>query len=69
MMRSIFRLTAGGGRTVSGVAYSEVSDVLFPPWCLRLLDGPPIGREMWRVLGNGLSDGAPVIGTIIRSER
>eukprot|EP00969_Alexandrium_andersonii_P318337 14061627-Alexandrium_andersonii.AAC.1 len=71
MVRSVLLLSTGGGRTASGVEYSRVvSDVRFPPARLRLFDDPSsVGLDMWRVLGHGLADGTPVVGTIIQPER
>eukprot|EP00969_Alexandrium_andersonii_P324604 14343771-Alexandrium_andersonii.AAC.1 len=41
MLRSVFRLTPNGGRAVSGVEYSGVSDVPFPPHASGSSVAPP----------------------------
>eukprot|EP00969_Alexandrium_andersonii_P092461 4082392-Alexandrium_andersonii.AAC.1 len=64
MMHSIFMLTAGIDQATGGIEYGKISDICFPPVCFQLFDGPScVGVDMWHILGHGLSDGVPVVGT------
>eukprot|EP00969_Alexandrium_andersonii_P019203 838669-Alexandrium_andersonii.AAC.1 len=49
------------------IEHGKASDVSFPPWCLRLFDGPAYSAvDTRRIFGHGLLDGVPVVGTIIK---
>eukprot|EP00969_Alexandrium_andersonii_P328333 14508584-Alexandrium_andersonii.AAC.1 len=49
------------------IGHGKVSDVGFPPSRLRHFDGPACSAvDMWHILGHGLLDSVPVVGTIIR---
>eukprot|EP00969_Alexandrium_andersonii_P256260 11328795-Alexandrium_andersonii.AAC.1 len=66
-MRFVLTLTIGIDQGMGDIEYGKVPDVCFPPSCLRLFDGPACaGVDMWRILGHGLSDGAPIVGAIAK---
>eukprot|EP00969_Alexandrium_andersonii_P136269 6029220-Alexandrium_andersonii.AAC.1 len=52
---------------MSDIEYGKVSRICFPSVRLRLFDGPScVGIDAWRILGHGLSDGVPIVGTITK---
>jgi len=67
MMCSVLTLSIGNNQGMGDVDYGKIYDIYFPPAFLRLFDGPSCCvKDMWRILGRGISNGGLVVGTIIK---